>query len=395
MFFALLSGSVNAEPERKNAFKQGQEFLEKKVYGEIEGYEDIDGAADLKLYLDRDNFEHSKSFQSKPADMVLAFFGGYASCRPGPLGQRSYLQLANLRRRLASERGVVTRIFLACYGRIDRGHAFYFSSSNLNNVGRATTKELIAKLEHEISLTKNKSVLLLGHSYGGWLAMKSVLSLATPIKIAGFITLDPISQVDCKPHQFGTRLALQVLGEPSLPGCQRAPSDISAEDRGKIAARSPYWWNLFQTATPELHSGPILEAVHNEFVSYDNITYKGTAHGHMQEDPRVWNIIAPQILRGATNQDGRKFIGISEGEAKNMVAEKNGPLALVSELSLRMFNTYRKATLSIYPSKKAVQAAKEAGYDEPKVSAYQPTSNLHSALLVASDIILRPATPTR
>ena len=95
------------------------------------------------------------------------------------------------------------------------------------------------------------AIFLIGHSYGGWLAMKTVYELADNLEFTGLFTIDPISRKTCNYE--------------SPLGCISAPEDIIPFQRIKIRRNTSKWLNFYQSETWYLHSSHILQA-HANFI---------------------------------------------------------------------------------------------------------------------------------
>lgn len=95
---------------------------------------------------------------------------------------------------------------------------------------------------------------ILGHSYGGWRALKlasEVAGTSAPGKIS-LVTVDPISKTLCT--------------QPVSPACRQAPQDITLEE-GQLLSKRVRWLNYYQIAQVGLGSGPIPYAQGNTEVS--------------------------------------------------------------------------------------------------------------------------------
>jgi len=133
-------------------------------------------------------------------------------------------------------------------------------------------------LESEISRLAAKyddtEIFMVGHSYGGWLAM--YLAERTPLKngIRAFFTVDAISTL-CGPMEY-------VFGSDY---CHQAPRD---RDNTAIVKNSRRWVNFYQDDDGMLHSSDIPEATNHR------IDFRG-AHTQIDNDPRTWEIIKSEV----------------------------------------------------------------------------------------------------
>jgi hypothetical protein len=121
-----------------------------------------------------------------------------------------------------------------------------------------------------------RQVVVIGHSAGGWLAMKVAASpalAAMPVKIT-LVTIDPVSRINC-----------QRLRDD---GCREAPTDFSPMEMAQLDIRTE-WFNAWQRPGILLGSAPIPPAdVNVEFNS---------THPRIVKEPAVWAAIS-QFLTG-------------------------------------------------------------------------------------------------
>lgn len=108
-----------------------------------------------------------------------------------------------------------------------------------------------------------REVFLVGHSYGGWLAMSIardfVYGVPRSFRPASFIvTIDPISAVDCK-HITDS-------------GCRMAPRDFSEEQKNAMRNFSRGWMHFYQRITPVVRSCDILEATEHHHIFKNHFT---------------------------------------------------------------------------------------------------------------------------
>lgn len=119
--------------------------------------------------------------------------------------------------------------------------------------------------------TQSRHVILIGHSYGGWLAMK-LASAAEIMGLEGLFTIDPISRVHCS------------VSRPL--GCTAAPQDFDSDARDRIAQVSGRWINFWQNRTLYLHSSIIPEANANQQID--------AGHTAIDNHAAVWSTITKQ-----------------------------------------------------------------------------------------------------
>jgi len=94
---------------------------------------------------------------------------------------------------------------------------------------------------------------MIGHSHGGWLAIKNTLALANEVSVDALFSSDPISRVYCRP--------------PAITGCTGFPQDITKDNQEEVKGTTGYWLNAWQSQTFYLHSGPSGSADDNMKIS--------------------------------------------------------------------------------------------------------------------------------
>jgi pimeloyl-ACP methyl ester carboxylesterase len=120
-------------------------------------------------------------------------------------------------------------------------------------------------------------IFIMGHSYGGWLAMKLLENWdGDPGVVDTVDTIDPISKVNC------------TISRPV--GCTSFPQDVKQPQRVRIAEASKIWVNTWQNNTFYLHSSPIKEADVNREV-------KELDHHTVATDDNLWKDIEQRAKR--------------------------------------------------------------------------------------------------
>jgi hypothetical protein len=189
---------------------------------------------------------------SKPVQLIV--FGGNRSCKPDRNDRRTPLlmdmaaKIVDVLAKLRSA-GRQTDVLASCF--LDYDKLRFTRDVEAGENGRDEdigVEELIARTGE--SATGQSRLFLLGHSYGGWMAMKLAKDLAGRVEIDGLITVDPISRLRCT--------------YTTWDDCFSAPTDIVPEERQRIKTGTKQWLNFYQTQTPYLHSGTIDEADENQ-----------------------------------------------------------------------------------------------------------------------------------
>lgn len=105
-------------------------------------------------------------------------------------------------------------------------------------------------------IAKNKDVTIIGHSYGGWTAMKLAVIAQQVGRLHFLATIDPISL----PHCGKISVVSGFIGTGVSEDCTRAPilqkDGFSEEDLQQLAA-SQVWYHYWQEELSTLHSGKI------------------------------------------------------------------------------------------------------------------------------------------
>jgi hypothetical protein len=204
----------------------------------------------------------------EPVPLFVAM-GGNTSCkdaddRYNPRLIGLYRPLESLMERLKNERSVPSKSIVSCY---DDTATVYFNIEGSDEVLTGTPEEFAESIQN--FMTEESSLMLIGHSYGGWLTMKTAATLANNDRLTGVFTVDPISRRDCS------------FSNPS--GCTSAPRDFTAAQLNDIKERSQIWSNYWQNQTFYLHSSPITQA--------DNNVKVATSHSNIDAHQATWQHI--------------------------------------------------------------------------------------------------------
>lgn len=210
------------------------------------------------------------------SDPLLVFMGGNTSCGKdaegrsnSPYGMSMYRPAYELMQFMHTQLGIKARFVVSCYD--DSPNVSYSMSSKAKQIFRGDRHKLDDVIEREMH--PDAPVFIMGHSYGGWLAMKSAIVLGNKRSFAGVVTIDPISRVNCS------------YDRPI--GCQESPQDIDSSSRRFINEKSDHWINLYQTKTWYLHASPYKEADKNEKIS--------ASHTAIDTHSRTWEVIRKMV----------------------------------------------------------------------------------------------------
>lgn len=222
----------------------------------------------------------SESINRKTLFIVM---GGNTTCKEGPdrlwtpLLSTLATKFFKVRKDLQDRVGLRSDYLVSCYSPLD---FLAFKSNKAGQSVRFGSSNTYIKQAKELIESESRPVIIIGHSYGGWLAMKTVLALKPSVSLRGLVTIDPISRVHCKYTQ--------------PEGCMQAPQDFTRSEKQMIQKRTRYWGNFFQTMTPYLHASAIDEADENIQVN--------TSHSAIDSNVEVWEQIQNKTIPDATRR---------------------------------------------------------------------------------------------
>jgi pimeloyl-ACP methyl ester carboxylesterase len=96
-------------------------------------------------------------------------------------------------------------------------------------------------------------IIMIGHSHGSWLMMKTLLDLNSNFFVEKLVTLDAISREHCGLWDYVGALFSFGIGDE----CQRFPKDFDFDQKEQILGRVDSWTNMYQKEFIFLHSGPV------------------------------------------------------------------------------------------------------------------------------------------
>jgi pimeloyl-ACP methyl ester carboxylesterase len=221
------------------------------------------------------------------------------SSKHGPINGTRLIK--NLNKTLKDSR---SSWLFSCFDKI--GNLFYTSSRNPRKVRRVDLNNIKPLVQEFVSLSNNleRPILAIGHSYGGWLAIKILARLPTQIKQGLLVTLDPISYLECSPITYAKVIGnfLSGYGYAAIQGlepCQRSPVDITAAElkQTRHILGDNHWRNYYQTNFYPLHSdsfnrthGPDSSRNLGPFLSKfpSGVHPSWNAHGEIFDLTAVW-----------------------------------------------------------------------------------------------------------
>ena len=197
-------------------------------------------------------------FNSCGNDAISAGFSPYSTPLARKVDALIADSVAEMSRRYAEFRSYAGEEIRWVYSCLDNKGDIFFASSNdhkIYGVPMAERGAVWNAIDRE-SDGRKRPVYIVGHSMGGWLAMRAILEIVAEVTVNGLVTIDPISPPNCNPATY-VRL-LSSLNPDDLTGCRQAPSDFSENDLSAIKRRlKPGGWkHFYQTNFLPLHSGP-------------------------------------------------------------------------------------------------------------------------------------------
>lgn len=211
--------------------------------------------------------------------VFLAVFGGNSSCKVdddgvrGPRGMDMFVPFTELSDRLTTENHWNVSWLITCHN--SDASVKWVSSDAPTTMQSMTIAEVAPKIQALVQENAPGHVFLAGHSYGGWLSLKTGLAVTQDVRIEGLFSIDPISRPNC------------TFSNPAE--CTQFPSDVTPAQRLQLKDRTDVWTNFYQTQTSFLHSSPATEADENVRVA--------TGHTGIDTHSDVWAPISNRIAR--------------------------------------------------------------------------------------------------
>ncbi len=223
-----------------------------------------------------------KSTNPPPQDRLLAIvMSGNKSCHRhhnnpySPISASMYPDFKKFKEKMEATENMTIDFVLTCYD--INGRLYLATSENPDEVTDADEDGVLPYIEKFRASRMGHRLLLIGHSYGGWLSLKTTLSLQSELESLPrltLVTIDPISKITCSPFKpFG---------------CSSSPTDITLPEYQTIGTSSNPWLNYYQRQTPIVRSSPIERATQNIEVH--------TSHMDIDNQPIVWSGVETAIL---------------------------------------------------------------------------------------------------
>ncbi|MBM4252802.1 MAG: alpha/beta hydrolase [Deltaproteobacteria bacterium] len=215
--------------------------------------------------------------------LVVIYFGGFIGCEKmfdvdaTPVGSKidSLQKSTNPTVLPGSYKEQV--LYMTCYT-VDPDSIRVVESIAPNKPFKISIADFASRVDALRQSTEIATISVIGHSYGGWAAMKFISLLSASWNFEGLITIDPISRVTCTPEAFVS----QVFNR--APGCVDSPKDFDDTTMRYIAQLAKKWQNFYQAKDPWLRSAPISGA-ENILVNFDGAADK--AHVGILDTPQL------------------------------------------------------------------------------------------------------------
>ena len=193
--------------------------------------------------------------ETKP---LLVVMGGFSTCAlaeqhddwESPLGMRLARHTFQMIAGLQTERSIEFDVIFSCFTKLSE---LRYTESTDNYAKLHVSQPTGEVVKHvALEITRHPKTFIIGHSYGGWLAMRAVIGGPNKGHIKSLFTVDPISQKYCR------------LESPVGWGnCTVAPPDIGEPQQRSIDQSTDLWMNYWEDQTFYLHSGAMPHATKN------------------------------------------------------------------------------------------------------------------------------------
>jgi pimeloyl-ACP methyl ester carboxylesterase len=205
---------------------------------------------------------------------IVMVMGGRTSCQKvdgeySPKGMGMYINFQQLLARIEAEGKSIDWV-LTCYR--ENADVHYIVSTAPDTVLTVPIGEFNRAMTQFLTRRGRQPIVVAGHSYGGWLAMKTVQAL--PMQFDSLYAIDAISRVYC--------------GFDRPFGCTSAPQDFDDAQRAYLNTQTDLFANYYQTRTFYLHSSPISQA--------DRNLQLDLTHNEIDRAAELWESIEARTL---------------------------------------------------------------------------------------------------
>ena len=189
-----------------------------------------------------------------------------------PFGTRMYLNSQYLNERFQDLGAEKIKQFNSCFGFKGKGlsHSIVFAHRSqyeklqekdlkgfwlTREVVKEDTDEILEILRQQVlnfvGDDDNYDLHIIGHSWGGWLAINLIPLIHDDVQINSLVSIDPVSPMRCQPRYY------YKYNIRYVPTCREFPKDISDELVMDVHSYVGNWNHYFQNQFARLHSGPI------------------------------------------------------------------------------------------------------------------------------------------
>jgi len=226
---------------------------------------------------------------TRPIAPLFLILGGRFSCKKSreypdatsPYGIDMAPDFQAMREELKDlYRGKIVFIY-TCF-KISAARIYWINSRAPGQVSYGTLGDTVAAIRTEMAIVPDRQAVVVGHSYGGWLALKSILNLdeRETKPIHSLFTIDPIDMTSCIEFDItGCRIGLGL-----------APTNLLS----KIKSSTDRWINFYQTGDWLIRSARVPNADFN--IRVDD------SHIKIDSNPSVWKSIQ-RHLKNATRTE--------------------------------------------------------------------------------------------
>ena len=226
---------------------------------------------------------------------VIILNQGYDSCKPELSRENPFfkIQLIRLKSILSQKNGVQkSKIIHSCFGRSEQFQLDYWVDDEVGKNSASTVDSFVELVQKEISHAATRQVVVVGHSHGGWLAMKMISGLDRRVQVDHLVTIDPISYQLCQPAVLTNSILGSVFGRKKVDVSCTSVTDEMKLMTNDVRGKVNFWQQHYETTTAYLHSEPIPEADENflyEFPNYSSWNYE--PHIQVRERSELWQRI--------------------------------------------------------------------------------------------------------
>lgn len=219
------------------------------------------------------------------AETIYLISGGYVSCRTSWNDPTSAPVFQAAKPRLDPEAFVAV-----CFRSDSTVLAFRSDKATVTSTGGVA--ELVQAVRARMEQAEPGSrLVVIGHSYGGWAAIKAAAELVHDYPIDYLASIDPISTTLCPPSAY-------LDNSQPYPSCTVAPEDLT-EEFAALRQAGVHWVQFFQDRYEFIRSTPIEQASRNVYLTYPNLSdfWAWQAHALMDGDARVWDVVVADLGR--------------------------------------------------------------------------------------------------